>query len=72
MLIEIMSNEFESNGKKRGRITFHKGLNTILGGKQSDNSIGKSTFLLAVDFCFGGESYYSETDLKNRYADSRS
>ena len=69
MLIEIMSNEFESNGKKRGRITFHKGLNTILGGKQSDNSIGKSTFLLAIDFCFGGESYYSATDLKTRYAD---
>ena len=69
MLIEILSNEFESNGKKRGRITFHKGLNTVLGGKQSDNSIGKSTFLLAIDFCFGGKSYYSATDLKTRYAD---
>lgn len=69
MLVEIMSNEYISNGKQRGRISFHKGLNTVRGGQQSDNSIGKSTFLLAVDFCFGGEAYFSVTDLKTRYAD---
>lgn len=41
----------------RGKITFYKGLNTILGDKQAQNSIGKSTFLLIVDFCFGGDDY---------------
>lgn len=41
----------------RGKITFYEGLNTILGDKQAQNSIGKSTFLLIVDFCFGGDDY---------------
>lgn len=71
MLCEIMSDEFVSNDIKRGRITFHSGLNTVRGGKQSDNSIGKSTFLLAVDFCFGGDTYYTGTDVKARFADVR-
>ncbi|MBS3887628.1 MAG: hypothetical protein KGZ56_11295 [Dethiobacter sp.] len=71
MLCEIMSDEFVSKGSKRGRITFHSGLNTVRGGKQSDNSIGKSTFLLAVDFCFGGDTYYTGTDVKARFADVR-
>lgn len=71
MLLEIMSNEFISNSSKRGRITFHSGLNTVRGGKQSDNSIGKSTFLLAVDFCFGGDTYYTGTDIKTQFADVR-
>ena len=69
MLVEIMSDEFISYGKKRGKIPFHKGLNIVRGGQQSDNSIGKSTFLLAVDFCFGGEAYFTATDLKTRYAE---
>ena len=71
MLIEIMSDEFVSYGKQRGRIPFHKGLNIVRGGQQSDNSIGKSTFLLAVDFCFGGEAYFTATDLKTRYSEDR-
>lgn len=69
MLLEIMSTEFVSKGEKRGRIQFKKGLNTVRGGKQSDNSIGKSTFLLAVDFCFGGDAYYTKTDSRSRFAD---
>ena len=69
MLYEIESDEFISYGKPRGKITFHPGLNTVVGGSQSDNSIGKSTFLLAVDFCFGGKSYKSKTDLATRFAD---
>ena len=56
MLFEIMSTEFVANSEKRGRVQFKNGLNTVRGGKQSDNSIGKSTFLLAVDFCFGGDA----------------
>ena len=41
----------------RGKITFYEGLNTILGDNQEQISIGKSTFLLIVDFCFGGDDY---------------
>ncbi len=69
MLYEIMCNEFVSKGTPRGRIRFNSGLNIVVGGEQSDNSIGKSTFLLAVDFCFGGNSYYTKTDLQTRFSD---
>ena len=71
MLSEIMSDEYVSNGNKRGRIKLHLGLNTVLGGKQSDNSIGKSTFLLAIDFCFGGDAYCTATDLQTRFSNVR-
>lgn len=71
MLSEIMSDEYVSNGNKRGRIKLHPGLNTVLGGKQSDNSIGKSTFLLAIDFCFGGDAYCTATDLQTRFSNVR-
>lgn len=36
---------------------FKEGLNTILGDKKAENSIGKATFLMIVDFCFGGDNY---------------
>lgn len=49
----------------RGRITFNPGLNTVLGDKQAENSIGKSTFLLIVDFCFGGNDYIEPETTKN-------
>ena len=61
MLYEIECNQFAEtkNGIKvpRGPIRFHEGLNTVLGDKTAENSIGKSTFLLALDFCFGGDDY---------------
>lgn len=38
-------------------ITFHKGLNTIVGDEIASNSIGKSTLLMIVDFVFGGSEY---------------
>lgn len=61
MLLEIWCDKFASNveGKMvpRGPIKFHEGLNTILGDKKAGNSIGKSTFLMIIDFCFGGEDY---------------
>ena len=44
----------------RGRIRFREHLNTVLGDKQGENSLGKSTFLLAVDFCFGGNDYVNK------------
>lgn len=38
-------------------ITFHKGLNVVLGDNEGSNSIGKSTLLMIVDFVFGGNTY---------------
>lgn len=61
MLLEILCNKFaeQIDGQliPRGKIVFHEGLNTVLGDKKAENSIGKSTFLLVVDFCFGGDDY---------------
>ena len=48
MLLEIICSEFKSHGESRPAIRFHKGLNTVLGGKAADNSVGKSTFLSRV------------------------
>lgn len=64
MLHEIECSKFATkvDGKfiPRGKITFRKGLNTVLGDKAAENSIGKSTFLLIVDFCFGGDDYVNQ------------
>lgn len=38
-------------------IKIYPGLNVVVGDDQGANSIGKSTFLMIVDFAFGGESY---------------
>lgn len=61
MLYEIECDKFAKkvNGQlvPRGRIQLREGLNTVLGDKAAQNSIGKSTFLLVVDFCFGGDDY---------------
>ena len=61
MLYEIECEKFAKkvNGQlvPRGRIQLREGLNTMLGDKAAQNSIGKSTFLLVVDFCFGGDDY---------------
>jgi hypothetical protein len=57
MLYEIKCDKFISYGKPRQAIRFHQGLNTILGGKSADNSIGKSTFMLIIDYAFGGDTY---------------
>ena len=64
MLYEIECSKFATrvNGKfvPRGKIRFREGLNTVLGDKAAQNSIGKSTFLLIIDFCFGGGDYVNE------------
>jgi hypothetical protein len=57
MLVEIQCEEFMSNGEIRPPITFHKGLNAVLGTSGGSNAIGKSTFLLIIDFVFGGNDY---------------
>lgn len=68
MLSEIRCDAFKSHGKMRDAIVFNPGLNTILGGAAANNSIGKSTFLLIVDYCFGGETY-GRSDIKNHVGD---
>lgn len=57
MLAEIQCDKFKENNRPRGIIAFHKGLNIILGGEHGDNSIGKTSFLYVIDFCFGGTGY---------------
>lgn len=52
MLYEIICEEF-----KQKRVEFFPNLNTVLGDDVGTNSIGKSTFLMIVDFAFGGKDY---------------
>lgn len=61
MLKEIFCDQFISDGKIRGPILFHEGLNTILGSETGSNSIGKSTFLMILDFVFGGMDYIEKS-----------
>ena len=57
MLVEVRCDKFISNGKVREPIRFHTGLNVVLGDDNGSNSIGKSTFLMILDFVFGGTDY---------------
>lgn len=60
MLVVIYSDKFRSGGKDgevRPPIKFHKGLNAVIGDNNRSNSIGKSTFLMIIDFIFGGDDY---------------
>lgn len=57
MLREIQSDAFKSHGEIRPPIVFSDGLNVVKGPDDFDNSIGKSTFLMIVDFAFGGNDY---------------
>ena len=57
MLIELRCDEFKCAEKLRPPIRFGEGLNTILGNQTADNSIGKSTLLMIIDFVFGGKDY---------------
>lgn len=63
MLKFIECEKFIENEVPRGKIEFFSGLNICLGEDNAENSIGKSTFLFAVDFCFGGDSYCSQKEL---------
>lgn len=57
MLKTIKCDKFIDHGVPREPIRFHNGLNVILGEKGATNSIGKSTLLMIIDFCFGGDDY---------------
>lgn len=61
MLAEIRCDKFLSNGTVRPPIKLNPGLNTILGSVSGSNSIGKSTFLMIIDFVFGGEDYIKKS-----------
>jgi uncharacterized coiled-coil DUF342 family protein len=63
MLKEIWSNKFISNGKIRDKIEFNDNLNVVLGADDAANSIGKSTFLMALDFAFCGKDYVEKTNV---------
>lgn len=58
MLYEIRCDRFQQK-----RIRFNSGLSVVLGTRTGDNSIGKSTFLLIVDFVFGGSTYAKTEDI---------
>lgn len=60
MLIEIQCDKFISNGAVRPAIRFHEGLNAVVGDANRSNSIGKSTFLMILDFVFGGKDYITK------------
>lgn len=57
MLSEIFCDQFKDQGVTRPAITLHSGLNIVVGGSDAKNSIGKTTFLLAIDFALGGDAY---------------
>jgi hypothetical protein len=67
MLIEIRCDKFMTYGDKRPPVLFHPGLNTVLGSETGSNSIGKSTFLMIIDFVFGGDDYVlKSTDVQKQ------
>lgn len=61
MLREIFCDRFVENNQVRPPVKFHEGLNVVLGNELGANSIGKSTFLLVIDFAFGGNDYVEKT-----------
>ena len=65
MLVEVQCDKFIKNGQIREPIRFHTGLNAVLGDDNGSNSIGKSTFLMILDFVFGGSDYVKKcTDVQ--------
>lgn len=66
LLREISCDEFHQK-----KIEFNDGFNVVLGTDSGDNSIGKSTFMLIIDFVFGGSTYASQTDIINNVGDHR-
>lgn len=62
MLVEVQCDKFISCGQVRKPIKLHSGLNVVLGDNNGSNSIGKSTFLMILDFIFGGKDYVEKCD----------
>lgn len=59
MLKEIVCDEFSPAYRK---IVLTPTLNTVQGTETASNSIGKSTFLMILDFIFGGDDYTNLLD----------
>ena len=57
MLVKLRCEKFSAHISKEHTISFHEGLNVVCGDDKGSNAIGKSTFLLIIDFVFGGNSY---------------
>lgn len=57
MLVEIKCDKFRDESGTREPLSFHAGLNAVLGDSKEHNSIGKSTVLMIIDYCFGGKDY---------------
>ncbi|WP_417382885.1 DUF2326 domain-containing protein [Gimesia sp.] len=53
MLVEIHCDKFRTTP-----VTFTEGLNVVVGDSVATNSIGKSTFLMVIDFVMGGDTFY--------------
>jgi len=67
MLMKIECPEFKRYGITRPPIMFDSGLNTVLGDQVGSNSIGKTTFLMIIDFAFGGNDYIDKsTDVQKQ------
>lgn len=66
MLREIYCDKFHQK-----KVEFVDGFNVVLGTDSGDNSIGKSTFMLIIDFVFGGTTYSSSTDIIDNVGDHR-
>ena len=64
-LIELTSPTFKEKGKERPPIRFKSGLNVVLGKEDGENSIGKSSAMLAIDFAFGGNTYITSDGVKH-------
>lgn len=62
MLSEIICEHFCDEGNPRGPICLREGLNVVLGSSGGSNSIGKTSFLLIVDFAFGGSTYAKQEE----------
>lgn len=65
MLVEIKSPVFKEKGHERPPIVFKPGLNVVLGKEDGENSIGKSSAMLVIDFVFGGNTYLDSDGIKH-------
>lgn len=64
MLKEIYCELLKTKNRPSGKISFHNGLNVVLGSNVGTTSIGKSTSLLIIDFIFGGDTYAKNDAVK--------
>ena len=61
VLVNLKCSAFRNkDGSQRSLVVFNKGLNIIVGHLGSSGSVGKSTFLMAIDFAFGGDDYITK------------